>query len=82
MLRKTYNRILIVSLLLTVWTACNYQSDSYGDFEQIFVFGDTMLIGGMRTNLEQVFDNYIYTPHSEKSFYLEHKDLEIGYAEL
>jgi len=76
MLRKTYNLILVVSLLLTVWTACNYQSDSYGDFEKIFVFGDTMLIGGMRTNLEQVFDNYIYTPHSEKSFYLEHKDLE------
>jgi hypothetical protein len=76
MLRKTYNLIFILSLLLIVWAACDYQSDSYGDFEQIFVFGDSVLFGTMQTNLEQIFDSYIYTPHSEKSYYLQYKQLE------
>jgi hypothetical protein len=60
-----------------IWSACNYQSDSYGDFEKIFVIGDTLLYSEVKTDLEQVFDNYIYTPHSEKSFYLEYKNLQV-----
>ena len=50
---------------------CDYKPASFGDFEKIVVFSDTLLFRQIQTELEQTFDQFIYTPHLERSFYLD-----------
>jgi len=62
--------LYIVLLLLLIICGCNHKSHSIGDFESIVVFSDSLLYNKMQPVLEKTFDQYIYTPHSEKSFFL------------
>jgi hypothetical protein len=41
------------------------------------VFADSSLYGQVRTELEQTFDQFVYTPHSERSFYLDLQPLQM-----
>ncbi len=75
MWKTIYNLIFGFLIYLLLFSSCKYESDSYGDFENIFVFADTGLFVNVKTELEQVFDNYLYTPHSEKSFYVDFRRL-------
>jgi hypothetical protein len=68
-------RFFSIILLLSVFSACKYESESFGDFEKVFVFSDSLMFSKVQTELEQVFDHYVYTPHSEKTFYLEYQSL-------
>jgi len=56
---------------------CDYKPSSYGDFEKIVVFADSTIYREVQTELEQTFDQFIYTPHSERSFYLDLQPLEM-----
>jgi len=71
LLRRVYKITITLVILISMYAGCTYEPDSLGDFEKIYVFADSSLFDRVRTNLEQVFDNYVYTPHAEKSFYLE-----------
>jgi hypothetical protein len=68
-------RISIVFLIL--FFGCDYKPASYGDFEKIVVFADSTLYNQVQTELEQTFDQFLYTPHSEKSFYLDLQPLAL-----
>ena len=56
---------------------CEYKPASFGDFEKIVVFADSTLFTQVQTELEQTFDQFIYTPHSERSFYLDLQPLAL-----
>ena len=71
MWKKVFKRTIPLLIPVCLMVSCNYEPDSYGDFDKIYVFADSTLYGDVRTDLEQVFDNYVYTPPAEKSFYLE-----------
>ncbi len=75
MLEKTFNRSLFLFSLLILFSSCKYESSSFGDFEKIYVIADANLYKNVKPELEQVFDNYVYTPHSENSFYLEYLNI-------
>jgi len=77
LLKKTYCRLLLVLMVLSFTTSCDYKPASFGDFEKIVVFADTILYQQVQTELEQTFDQFIYTPHSERSFYLDLQPLEM-----
>jgi hypothetical protein len=63
-------------LIIFHWT-CSYKDSSYGEFEHIIVFADSMLYENVRPELEQIFDQFVYTPVTEKSFYLDIKPLDL-----
>jgi hypothetical protein len=65
--------LLVISLI----PGCDYKPASFGDFEKIVVFADSTIYNQVQTELEQTFDQFIYTPHSEKSFYLDNQPLEM-----
>jgi len=76
-LLKRVCKILLPAIILAgILASCKYEPDSLGDFEKIYVFADSVLYGQVRTDLEQVFDNYVYTPHAERSFYLEYHPID------
>jgi hypothetical protein len=62
---------------LVLILTCDYKPASYGDFEKIVVFADSTLFDQVQTELEQTFDQFVYTPHSEKSFYLDLQPLSL-----
>jgi hypothetical protein len=64
-------------MALTCLPWCDYKPASFGDFEKIVVFADSSLYNQVQTELEQTFDQFIYTPHSERSFYLDLQPLEM-----
>ncbi len=66
MLKKVFKRTFPAIILTLLLTACNYEPDSLGDFEKIYVFADSTVYREVRVELEQIFDNYLYTPHAEK----------------
>jgi hypothetical protein len=76
MSKKTFNLALYFFSLLMLFSSCKYESNSFGDFEKIFVIADSTFYKNLKPELEQVFDNYVYTPHSEKSFYLEYLNIK------
>jgi hypothetical protein len=61
--------------MLSIFSACGYKDSSYGEYEHIIVFADSALYKNIRPELEQTFDQFVYTPITEKSFYLELKPL-------
>ncbi len=75
MLRRVF-KVTVSLVLIDLIAGCTYEPDSLGDFEKIYVFADSSLFNQVRVELEQVFDNYVYTPHAEKSYYLELHPLE------
>jgi hypothetical protein len=62
--------LCVALLFLLIICGCNHKSYSIGDFESIIVFSDSILFEKMQPVLEKTFNQYIYTPHSEKSFFL------------
>lgn len=69
MLKKLFSiMLLIFSLLLLFILGCDTKSSSAGDFDHIIVFSDSTLYNDIESNINQIFDNFIYTPHSERSF--------------
>lgn len=77
MLKKAFLSLIFITFYLTTFFGCDYKPASYGDFEKIVVFADSTLYAQVQTELEQTFDQFIYTPHSEKSFYLDLQPLEM-----
>ena len=76
MLRKVFHNIILISLVQLSVSSCDYKPASFGDFEKIVVFADSTVFKQVQTELEQIFDQFIYTPHSERSFYLDLQPLE------
>lgn len=77
MLKKVYLNLLICATLFLFFFGCEYKPASFGDFEKIVVFADSTLYTQVLTELEQTFDQFLYTPHSEKSFYLDLQPLAL-----
>ena len=77
MLRRVLCSLIPISLALFFVSGCDYRPASFGDFEKIVVFADSTLYDQVRTELEQTFDQFIYTPHSERSFYLDLQPLHM-----
>jgi len=76
LLRKVFHNIILISLVQLSVSSCDYKPASFGDFEKIVVFADSTVFKQVQTELEQIFDQFIYTPHSERSFYLDLQPLE------
>ena len=69
MLKKLFNIVLLTFLLIVLFIfGCETKSSSAGDFDHIIVFSDSTLYKDMESSLNHIFDNFIYTPHSERSF--------------
>jgi hypothetical protein len=71
-----YFSLITLAVFLGI-NGCDYKSYSLGDFESIVVFSDSLLFEKMEPVLGKTFDQYIYTPHSEKSFYLHQKPIQV-----
>jgi len=71
LLKRIFSRELLAFTLLITIFACDYKPSSFGSFQKIVVFADSSLFIAVQTELEQTFDQYIYTPHTERSFYLD-----------
>jgi hypothetical protein len=67
---------IIIFLLTLFYTSCDLKKQSIGDFDLIHVFADSSIYKKVSPALEQVFDQYIYTPRAEKSFYLQWEPIE------
>jgi len=68
-LKKLFNFIFLSFLLVAlILFGCDTKSSSVGDFDHIIVFSDSTLYTEIESNLNQIFDRFIYTPHSERSF--------------
>jgi hypothetical protein len=76
LLKRAFDAFVVSLLLQIIFSACAYKDSSYGDFEHIIVFADSLIYTHVRPELEQIFDQYVYTPVAEKSFYLELKPLQ------
>ena len=77
MLKKVLSSLILISQCIFFVPGCEYKPSSFGDFEKIVLFADSTLYHQIRTELEQTFDQFIYTPHSEKSFYLDLQPLKM-----
>jgi hypothetical protein len=76
-LKKVLYSLILISLAINFIPGCEYKPSSFGDFEKIVVFADSTLYNHVRTELEQTFDQFVYTPHSERSFYLDLQPLSM-----
>ncbi len=72
MLRKILIRSLAIFLLLILWmlNGCNLKPSTMGYQHRIFLFADSALYARVGDQVEAVFEKEIYTPHSEKTFYI------------
>jgi hypothetical protein len=69
--KRIFSRKLFIFIVFILIFACDYKPSSFGSFQKIVVFADSSLFKAVQTELEQTFDQYIYTPHTERSFYLD-----------
>lgn len=77
MSNKSFNLWATAALLGILFTiGCDIKKHSYGDFDRIFVFADSINFLQSEAALGEVFDRFIYTPHSEKSFYFGRENLQ------
>ena len=76
MLKKIFEVFFLLILMFSIFSACAYKDSSYGEYEHIIVFADSTLYKNIRPELEQTFDQFVYTPITEKSFYLELQPLQ------
>jgi hypothetical protein len=67
---------LSMLLLFIFFNSCDYKKQSIGEFDVIHVFADSSIYQKVSPALEQVFNQYIYTPRAEKSFYLQWQPIE------
>ena len=71
MLKKIFNKKVVVFFVFVLLIACDYKPASFGSFQKIVVFADSSFFRTIQTELEQTFDQYHYTPHTERSFFLD-----------
>ena len=76
MSKNLYKYLLIVSISLLLILSCEYHASSFGDFQKIVVFTDSTVFSAVQTELQQVFDQFLYTPHMERSFYMDLQPLK------
>jgi len=64
-------KIFIVAILIITFSqfGCETKSSSAGDFDQIVVFTDSTLYLDIESSLDNIFDQFVHTPHVERSFY-------------
>ena len=75
MLSKTL--IPAILLLFNIFfISCDFKKQSVGEFDIIYVFADSSIYNQVSPDIEQTFDQFIYTPRAEKSFYLQWEPLE------
>jgi len=61
--------IAAIPIFLFIQLGCETKSSSEGDFDQIVVFSDSTLYLKIESSLDNVFDQFVHTPHAERSFY-------------
>lgn len=68
---KSPFKILFVILIfgLFFYYSCDTKTSSEGDFDKIIVFADSTLYHEIEPALDNIFDNFVHTPHAERSFY-------------
>ena len=73
-----YNKRVIqyTLLLMLFFISCDHKKQSIGEFDLIHVFADSSIYQNTLPALEQIFNQYIYTPRAEKSFYLQWEPIE------
>jgi hypothetical protein len=69
--KKVCKQFLVILSVVLIIIGCDYKPSSFGDFQKIIVFSDSVLYREIQTELEQTFDQFIYTPHLERSFILD-----------
>jgi len=73
--KKIFKTSVIVTTLIFLLARCEYKPSSFGDFQKIIVYADSSVFKKVQPQLEQIFDQYLYTPHLERSFVLDWKPL-------
>jgi len=76
-LKNLFKNLIYVLFIFLFLFSCDYKRESIGDFEKIVVFADSAFYDIIRTDLERTFDQFVYTPQSERSFYLDLQPLEM-----
>lgn len=71
MLRKICRYPTVIFIIVLIVFSCDYQPASYGSFQKIVVYADSTIFHAVQKELEQVFDQFIYTPNVERSFNLD-----------
>ena len=70
MLKILFNFLIIALLFLAfLQFGCGTKISSEGDFDHIIVFSDSSLYLDIESGLDNVFDQFVHTPHAERSFY-------------
>jgi hypothetical protein len=69
--KKVYKQFLAILSVFMIMIGCEYKPSSFGDFQRIIVFSDSVIYREIQTELEQTFDQFIYTPLLERSFILD-----------
>ena len=77
MLKRVLHNLILISLIQILHSGCDYEPSSFGDFEKIYVFADSTLYDQVKPELGLTFDQFVYTPHSERSFYLDLQPLSM-----
>lgn len=70
---KQQIKISLLILLAAGWTlfnGCNVKPSTMGYQHRIFVVSDSLLWQQIGPQVEEVFERIIYTPHTEKTFYV------------
>jgi len=69
-LKKLFKILFVVlPIFAYLQMGCETKTSSVGDFDQIIVFADSSIYLDFEDGLDEVFDQYVYTPIAEKSFY-------------
>lgn len=72
-MKHHYNKLLFFSFLLSViitFNGCDYKTTTVGYQYRIFVVADSLVWLDLKDDIEQTFESIVYTPHTEKSFYI------------
>ena len=69
-------RTISIFIVIIFSIACDFKKQSVGEFDIIYLFADSSLYNKVSPVIEQTFDQYVYTPRAEKSFYLQCEPLE------
>ena len=75
MSKKIFKISTIFAVVIFLWAGCDYKPSSFGDFQKIVVYADSSVFKNIQPQLEQIFDQYLYTPHLERSFLLDLRPL-------
>jgi len=66
---------IIIIILSAIFFQCDYKTSSEGEFDHLIVFSDSSLFIKIEPLLAQTLVQFIYTPHTERSFLFAWKPL-------